>query len=234
MCKAIWRTYNRVDPSEPVMNPVVLALSIAALVSAALHIPAEYGGPRWRVYVFKPLTTTLILAIACLPAVGVESLYQWAIVVGLVFSLAGDVFLMLPHDRFIAGLIAFLLAHIAYIVAFTSGAPLGTAPWILVPIALIAAVILRVLWPGLGRLKVPVTVYVIVIVVMTWAAAARTVVLPSTATVLAAVGAVLFLASDAILALNRFGKPFRAGRALNLASYFAGQWLIALSVALGP
>ncbi|MBS1215185.1 MAG: YhhN family, partial [Proteobacteria bacterium] len=43
----------------------------------------------------------------------------------------------------------------------------------------------------------------------------------------------LFLASDAILALNRFGKPFRAGRALNLATYFAGQWLIALSVALG-
>ncbi|MCU0896115.1 MAG: lysoplasmalogenase [Burkholderiales bacterium] len=216
------------------MTPAVLALSAAALVSAALHIPAEYGGPRWRVYVFKPLTTTLILAIACLPAAGVEPRYQWAIVVGLLFSLAGDVFLMLPHDRFIAGLVAFLLAHVAYIVAFTTGAPLGTSPWLLVPVALVAAAILRVLWPGLGRLKLPVTVYVIVIVVMTWTAAARAVALPSTAAMLAAAGAVLFLASDAILALNRFGKPFRAGRALNLATYFAGQWLIALSVALGP
>jgi len=216
------------------MTPAVLALSVAALVSAALHIPAEYGGPRWRVYVFKPLTTTLILAIACLPAAGVEARYQWAIVVGLLFSLAGDVFLMLPHDRFIAGLVAFLLAHVAYIVAFTTGAPLGTTPWLLLPVAVVAAVILRVLWPGLGRLKLPVTVYVIVIVVMTWTAAARAVVLPSTATTIAAAGAVLFLASDAILALNRFGKPFRAGRALNLATYFAGQWLIALSVALGP
>ena len=216
------------------MTPAVLALSVAALVSAALHIPAEYGGPRWRVYVFKPLTTTLILAIACLPAAGVEARYQWAIVGGLLFSLAGDVFLMLPHDRFIAGLIAFLLAHVAYIVAFTTGAPLGTTPWLLLPVAVVAAVILRVLWPGLGRLKLPVTVYVIVIVVMTWTAAARAVVLPSTATTIAAAGAVLFLASDAILALNRFGKPFRAGRALNLATYFAGQWLIALSVALGP
>jgi uncharacterized membrane protein YhhN len=68
---------------------------------------------------------------------------------------------------------------------------------------------------------------------MTWTAAARAVALPSTATALAATGAALFLASDAILALNRFGTPFRAGRALNLATYFAGQWLIALSVALG-
>jgi uncharacterized membrane protein YhhN len=140
---------------------------------------------------------------------------------------------MLPGDRFIAGLVAFLLAHIAYIVAFTTGAPLGSAPWLLLPVAVVAAVILRVLWPGLGRLKAPVTIYVVVIVVMTWTALARALALPSTATLLAAVGAVLFLASDAILALNRFGKPFRAGRALNLATYFAGQWLIALSVAPG-
>lgn len=216
------------------MSPAVLVLSVLALVSAGLHIPAEYGGPRWRVYAFKPLTTTLILAIAGLAAVGVEPRYQWAIVIGLVFSLAGDVFLMLPGDRFIAGLVAFLLAHIAYIVAFTTGAPLGTAPWLLLPVALVAAVVLRLLWPGLGRLKAPVTIYVVVIVVMTWTASARASVLPSAATLLAAVGAVLFLASDAILALNRFGKPFRAGRALNLATYFAGQWLIALSVALGP
>jgi uncharacterized membrane protein YhhN len=216
------------------MSPAVLVLSILALVSAGLHIPAEYGGQRWRVYVFKPLTTTLILATACLAAVGVEPRYQWAIVIGLAFSLAGDVFLMLPGDRFIAGLVAFLLAHIAYIVAFTTGAPLGTAPWLLLPVALVAAVVLRVLWPGLGRLKAPVTIYVVVIVVMTWTALARALALPSTATLVAAVGAVLFLASDAILALNRFGKPFRAGRALNLATYFAGQWLIALSVALGP
>ena len=216
------------------MSPPVTALSVLAFVSAMLHIPAEYGGSRWRVYVFKPLTTTLILAIACLPVAAVEPRYQWAIVVGLVFSLAGDVFLMLPGDRFIAGLVAFLLAHVVYIVAFTTGAPLGTASWLLVPIAVIAVVILRVLWPGLGRLKAPVTIYVAVIVVMTWTALARAWVLPSTATFLAAVGAALFLASDAILALNRFGKPFRAGRALNLATYFAGQWLIALSVALGP
>ena len=215
------------------MSPAVLVLSVLALVSAALHIPAEYGGPRWRVYVFKPLTTTLILAIGCLAAAGVEPRYQWAIVVGLVFSLAGDVFLMLPGDRFIAGLVAFLLAHIAYIVAFTTGAPLDSAPGLLLPVAVVAAVILRVLWPGLGRLKAPVTIYVVVIVVMTWTALARALALPSTATLLAAVGAVLFLASDAILALNRFGKPFRAGRALNLATYFAGQWLIALSVAPG-
>ncbi|MCX7893334.1 MAG: lysoplasmalogenase [Burkholderiales bacterium] len=216
------------------MSPLVFALTAAALVSASLHIPAEYRGPRWRVYVFKPLTTALILAIACLPAGEVAPRYQWAIVTGLALSLAGDVFLMLPRDRFVAGLAAFLAAHIAYIVAFAGGVPFGTAPLALVALAAVAAVILRILWPGLGRLKAPVVAYVAVIVVMTWIAAARALAVGTGAALHAAAGALLFLASDALLALNRFGHAFRAGRALSLSTYFAGQWLIALSVALGP
>ncbi len=216
------------------MTSLVPALTAAAVVSATLHIRAEYRGPRWRVYVFKPLTTALILAIACLPAAGVAPRYQWAVVAGLVLSLAGDVFLMLPRDRFVAGLAAFLAAHLTYIIAFTEGVPFGTAPLALFALAATAAAILRVLWPGLGRLKAPVVAYVAVIVVMTWTAAGRAFAIGTSAALYAAAGALLFLASDALLALNRFGHAFRAGRALSLSTYFAGQWLIALSVALGP
>ena len=49
------------------------------------------------------------------------SRYAGFILAGLVFSLAGDVFLMLPSDQFMAGLVSFLIAHLFYIAAFTAG-----------------------------------------------------------------------------------------------------------------
>src|SRR5512147_2406717 len=102
------------------MAPLDLTSTIllATAVACALHLRAAYRGPRWQVYLFKPLTTTLLfgLAAALPPAHG--SAYRLAILVGLVFSLAGDVFLMLPRDRFLAGLASFLAAHLAYIAAF--------------------------------------------------------------------------------------------------------------------
>jgi uncharacterized membrane protein YhhN len=93
-------------------------MSLLVLLSASLHIRAEYSGPRWQVYVFKPLTTTLIIILALMATEPVSPFYQAMIVIGLVFSLGGDIFLMLPSDRFIGGLVSFLIAHLFYIVAF--------------------------------------------------------------------------------------------------------------------
>ncbi|RME49244.1 MAG: lysoplasmalogenase, partial [Caldilineae bacterium] len=76
----------------------------------------------------------------------------------------------------------------------------------------------------------PVLVYVLVILVMAWQAWARWRNTGETAALLAFVGAVLFVISDTVLAFNRFQGEFAAARALNLSTYFAAQWLIALSV----
>ena len=210
-----------------------LAGTMLAGVSAALHIRAEYRGPRWQVYLCKPLTTTILLALA-LGAHGPAGVrYQLAIAAGLALSLAGDVFLMLPDDRFVAGLASFLAAHVAYLVAFTTGVTLGTAPLLLAPFAVVGTAVLGFLWPSLGRLRAPVGVYVIVIIAMAGQASVRAWTLHTTSSLLAATGAALFVVSDTILAVNRFRAPFRRAQALIMGTYVTAQWLIALSVGAG-
>ncbi len=208
---------------------LVPILSALILVSAALHIRAEYAGPKVRVYVFKPLTTALILLLAATAATETPA-YRNAILAGLAFSFLGDVFLMLPKDRFIPGLAAFLIAHVWYVAAFTHGIGFHTAVLPLLPYLAGGLALMFVLWPHLGKMRAPVLVYGVVIVVMGWQAAARWDALGGTGPLLAALGATLFIVSDAALALNRFARPFPAAQALILTTYYAAQWMIALSV----
>jgi uncharacterized membrane protein YhhN len=203
---------------------------VIAAFSAALHIRAEYHGPRWQIYLFKPLTTTLLLAGAALTASEHGLRYQIAITVGLALSLAGDVCLMWPRDRFLAGLACFLLAHLAYLFAFTSAVPLGTAPALLVPVLAIAVAVNRLLWSNLGRLRLAVLLYTAVIAVMVWQAWARQWTFATLGSGCAAAGASLFMGSDALLALNRFRRPFPGAQSLIMGTYVVAQALIALSI----
>ncbi len=212
------------------------ALSAAAAASAALAVRGHYGGPgRMLVYVFKPLTTVLILAIALWPGKAASDRYAAAVALGLAFSLAGDVFLMLRSDRFREGLASFLVAHLCYIAAFTAGTGLAADPVPVMAFGTLGLVLLRLLWPGVPpRLRVPVTLYVVVILAMAIQATGRAGRLRDIPSMLAAVGATLFVASDALLAWDRFRAPFRSSRGTVLSTYFVAQWLIALSVQAGP
>lgn len=210
--------------------PASSAFLAAAALSVALQLRAEYRGPRWQVYLFKPSTTALLLLLAGLSVPAHGARYQQAVVVGLACSLVGDVLLMLPRDQFVAGLASFLLAHVAYIVAFSAGIPLGTAPALLVPLAAMAALLLWLLWPGLGKLRLPVVLYSAAILLMVWQAWAWHRTLGTPGSQFAAAGATLFMASDAVLALNRFRRPFPGAQAVIMLTYVAAQALIALSV----
>jgi uncharacterized membrane protein YhhN len=200
-------------------------------VSLALHLRAEYFGPAWQVFVFKPLTTSLIIAMAVLLPGQVGPRYRALIVLGLLCSLAGDTFLMLPGDRFVLGLASFLLAHLCYITAFVSGAGVRVTPRLAAPYVLYDVAFMAILWPTLGPLTLPVTAYGIVLAVMGWQAAERWAALRTSPALGAAVGGALFLLSDSVLAVNRFVAPFRASRLLIMTTYIAAQWLIARSVA---
>lgn len=199
--------------------PWLIACTIA-LLSLTLQLRAESRGPRWQVYLFKPLTTSVIVAAAVWQATQTPSRLAIAIVAGLLFSLAGDVFLMLPRDHFIAGLVSFLLAHVAYIIAF--GLPHNGL--YIVPYALAALVVLRLLWPHLGRLRLPVLVYISVIVLMAGCGAA-------TRSLLATIGVTLFVASDATLALNKFRAPFASAQSIVMITYVFAQLCIGMSAA---
>jgi len=212
---------------------ITVPLTLAALVaiSGASHVRAEYRGARRQIYLFKPLTVLCIIAVAIILPGPPDARYRTAILAGLICSIVGDVFLMLPGDRILPGLGSFLLAHLAYLVAFTTGVAFGAAPAWLFPYAAIGVAMLWLLWARLGSLRGPVVVYLGVIVLMAWQAASRAATLGSTSAMLAAVGAALFVLSDASLAWNRFYRPFRAAQAAILSTYYAAQLLIAWSVA---
>ena len=212
------------------MKKANILLTILAVGSAILHIWAEYHALRIQIYVFKPLTMVFIFLIAILKTKESPTFYAFAIIAGLVCSMAGDTFLMLPSDQFIPGLVSFLVAHLFYIAAFTHGRKVRSIPWTLIPFTLYGILIYGILSPYLGGLNVPVAVYIAVILVMGWRAWEGWSQTGEKTALLAFFGAFLFIISDSILALNRFREPFIVARALNLSTYFTAQWLIALSI----
>ena len=212
---------------------VNLSLSLLVIASCIASIHAEMRGRRSADYVFKPLTMLFVLALAVQPSVSTSGFYAWMIVAGLFFSLVGDVLLMLPSDRFAAGLASFFVAHLLYIAAFAADAGFGSAPLALLPFVLGSAALFPLLWPNLGRLKIPVLLYMLVISVMAWQAVARSLAVGQLGALLACIGAVLFVVSDAALALDRFHRPIPAAPLLKRSTYFGGQWLIALSIGAG-
>ncbi len=203
-------------------------LILFVIVSAFIHIRAEYRGPRQHIYIFKPLTMVFILLIAILGQAA-SPFYKYMIIIGLLSSLAGDVFLMLPPDRFVAGLVAFLIAHLFYIAAFVSEIS-SLIWWPSIPFVIYGIVIYAILAPSLGKLKLPVLIYILVILVMAWLAWERWSQTGQSGALLASLGAVLFIISDTILAIDRFRGAFKLSRALNLTTYFAAQLLIAGSI----
>lgn len=206
-----------------------LWLVALAVILGAGHILADASGRRVATGVLKPLPVALgmLWALAC-PA-PVSERYRWLVVLGLVFSMGGDVFL-LWKERFVAGLASFLIAHLFYVAAFAPGG--GLAWWPLVVLVAVALVLVRILWPHLGRFRAPVLVYVSVIVVMAWQAVVRgmNASTPAPSGVLAAVGALVFMSSDGTLSYDRFARKFPGAHAVVMVTYYTAQLLIAASV----
>jgi uncharacterized membrane protein YhhN len=147
-----------------------IILTILAIISASLHLWGEYQGPDFLIYIFKPLTMVFIITIAVLAKEPPSRRYKYLIIAGLIFSLIGDIFLMLPVDLFIAGLLSFLVAQLIYTYAFRTGRPLRFKFLAMLPLAIYGVIIYWILLPGLSGMELPVGVYVIVILTMAWQA----------------------------------------------------------------
>ena len=157
------------------------------------------------------------------------------LILALVFSVNGDLLLELrrfgqlgPEQVFLLGLVAFLIAHIFYIALFVRAKSAGRitiARQIAIVIALMVAVTtMMTLWPGLAEMRLPVLVYSLVLVTMVVSAQY------SSFTPRVAIGALLFFASDTMLAINIFGYPFSGARTLVWITYYLAQLLITLGV----
>ena len=207
-----------------------LWLSVVVIsTSATFAILGKYKKPRFIHYAFKPLTMVLIISLAWERVTALPSGYGYFILFGLCISLFGDIFLMLSAKYFRSGLLAFLGAHVLYILAFSRD--IEALSWL--PLFIILAYGIAVclfLFGSLGRYRAPVLVYILAISAMAWLAFNRHQSLLDKESLLALIGAGLFLLSDTLNAFNRFKKPFRIAQALILGTYFVAQLLFALSV----
>ena len=205
----------------------------AAVALGAMHVVGRYRGARWSAGVLKPLPIVLLAVLVASEPAPVGPGYRWLVVAALAFSMAGDVWLLRPERFFVPGLVSFLVAHVLYIAAFVPRGGWGASGWlVLLPFVLSGFAMLAYLWPRLGSDRVPVVVYLSVIVVMGWQAAIRagSTTTPAPSGALACAGAVLFMLSDGILSVDRFARPFGAADAAVMTTYYAAQTLIALSV----
>jgi uncharacterized membrane protein YhhN len=205
----------------------VVALGVAGLCARANWWSVTVGR-RTVEWVSKPSVMVALIAAAVLLRPSSGAVRAW-VVVGLVCSLAGDVFLMLPEERFVEGLASFLLAHVAYIVAFfvagtsATGAAIG-AVIVALGVTLVARPILRAVRSEHADFAVPVLAYVSIISVMVVAAWA-------TSNPWAIVGAMSFYASDGTLAWNKFVHPIKGGRFAIMSTYHLAQFAIVVSLA---
>ena len=155
-----------------------------------------------------------------------------SILLGLFFSWLGDIFL-LADNYFIPGLICFLLAHVFYISFFAKTNSSKTSFFKLRPVMLIAVLaylieLMHLLWPGLGDLKIPVLIYGITISTMLSAAIWQYQKLDDRTSLFMIMGAGFFVASDSILAIDKFRNPFASAGVYIMVTYILAQLFIVL------
>ncbi len=165
-------------------------------------------------------------------SVGLDGSLLW-FGAGILLSLVGDVLLMISLDKFfLGGLVAFLLAHIAYIVGFNIPIPamdfFGIVFAVMIGLGgarIIRRILDRLPATGHGRMRLPIILYSTVISVMLLSAMMKLTDISwnANAAALVAVGAFFFYLSDIILAWNKFVAPIQHGRIYNIAAYHLGQ-----------
>lgn len=204
-----------------------LAVLVIAL-SAAFAISGKYQKSKFTHYAFKPLTMIMIISLAFERVTILPTVYGYFVMSGLCLSLVGDIFLMLPAKYFRSGLLFFLAAQFLYILAFSRGLKaLSFTPLLI--LLVYAGLVFLFLYRSLGKYRWPVLFYVLAISAMAWLAVNRHLALLERSSLLAMLGALLFLVSDSVNAVNRFKKPFRLAQIFILGTYFAAQLLFALS-----
>ena len=202
--------------------PAAFLLGMAAVFAVADWV-AVARGSKVLEYVAKPAATLLLVGVAIAIVPEHDARRAW-FVLALVLSLAGDVFLMLPRNLFVAGLASFLLGHVAYIAGFG----LGEAwPWILgvavVAVAVGTPILRALLARGEKELVGPVVAYMAVISVMVACAI-------GTGDAVANAGAALFMLSDSLIAWNRFVRPLAWAPVTIMVTYHLAQAGLVLSL----
>ena len=205
---------------------IVLAHIVASLVNE----------DRWLILATKPMIMGAIIAYFIGHTSAYPNPFRKNFTLGFIFSLIGDIFLMLQGEQwFLAGLGSFLVAQVFFISGFfrsvnlRSGFLAKRPLWILLPLAY-AVSLLTWLWPGLDDMRIPVILYSIVLVGMLISALNRRGVADPSSYVWGTTGALFFVASDSLLAINLFGDfPLPYSSLWIMGTYATAQYSLMVS-----
>ncbi len=215
------------DTATAVGATVFCAASVVALIGAEWR--ADRRARRWA-----KLSAAAGFLMVALAAGATSSEFGRRILVGLGFGAAGDVALLGHGARALAaGMGLFACGHIAYLGACAVLVAPGEwmTAWAIAPVAL-ALMVLRWLWPHLGRFKLPVICYMALFsatLTAAWAPLLHGA--PARPALLLAAGATAFFFSDLAVARQRFVQASPWNKTWGLPLYFGGQLLIAWSAA---
>lgn len=215
---------------------LVATLAVAVADWAAVHRDPHPGRFPLR-WLTKPLTLALLLAAATSADLG--DVKPW-LLAALGFGLLGDVALLFADDApgensdgpdlaFLAGLGAFLVGHAFYLVAFLTA---GTVrAWVIAGVVVVGVVAAVALPPVLrGAARAEGVAFAAIVAIYAGLLAVMSVLAVGTGLLLTAVGGVLFLVSDSVLARGRFVAPLRHGPLLVIVTYHLAQLLIVIGL----
>ena len=210
------------------MTMILMILSALVFISAVFAIYFRQKKNIKLFTIFKPLTTILIISIASIIYYNNGSQYSLVIIIGLIASLIGDIFLI-GENYFLQGLSSFLIAHIAFTYAFIRLFGFSYGIITLVLLILIAASYYMFLFKKLDDFKIPVAVYIIVIMLMNWQAVGLMINDFSTSFIALGIGSLLFSFSDAVISYDKFVNRFKMAEFLILSTYWAAIYIFAIT-----
>jgi uncharacterized membrane protein YhhN len=201
-------------------------------IALAANIAGGYFQVAWIDYISKPFVVIALTGYFIFVTFGVPSRQKKWVVGALFFSWVGDILLMFQRKDplfFLLGLSSFLIAHLFYIVFFHQvrlKEEVKGKAWLLLPVAAYYIALIALLSPHLGEMKLPVRIYGIVISFMLMLALHMVFIRDKTAGRRMLVGALLFIISDSVLAINKFYHTFAFAGTIVMLTYGLAQLLI--------
>ncbi len=196
---------------------VKIRLLVAVIAIVIFFIGLYFDNYIMRMVV-KPIPLLVLISL-----IKPNTHYRKFIFIGLIFSVIGDMLLEASPGFFVFGLVAFLLAHVNYIIAFIKRSK-QLSLIIVIALLLYGAGLYWVLFPTLGNMAIPVLLYLLVILTMVWRAFAQRKF--NTLAIYALVGSLFFVFSDSLIALNKFYAVLPYSRGVIMTTYWTAQFLI--------
>jgi uncharacterized membrane protein YhhN len=206
------------------------------IILFAIILAAELAGIQLNnetiQFIFKPLLMIVVGGYFLSQTGKINDVLKKFIVAALFFSWLGDILLMFQAKKeifFLLGLFAFLLAHVSYIIFFHGvrvRENIRSNILLLLIVVIYYAILITILSPYLGDMKLPVRIYGIVISFMFMLAMHMLFIKNKIAGRWMMTGALLFVISDSVLAINKFYQPFEASGIIIILSYALAQLFI--------